>query len=70
MKTKDFEIRLFSLDCTGCGKCLKKCKNDVLKIVDNGMCRFINVINEASCIGCRICEDNCPTHAILITKIE
>jgi len=66
MATKNFEIKLYTFDCTGCEKCIQKCKNNVLKIVDNGMCRFVNVINEASCIGCGLCETYCYHDAIKI----
>jgi len=68
MTTEDFEIKLFTFDCTGCGICRDKCKNNVLKIIDNGMCRFVNVIDEASCIGCGLCEKHCPTNAIKIFR--
>lgn len=66
MATKNFEIKLYTFDCIGCEKCIRKCKNNVLKIVDNGMCRFVNVINEASCTGCGLCETYCYHDAIKI----
>lgn len=66
MTTNNFEIRLFTYDCIGCGICWHKCKKNVLKMVDNGMCKFVNVIKETSCIGCRLCEELCPTNAIII----
>ena len=36
-------IDLFTYSCVGCGKCIRVCSKDVLKLVDNGKIRFINV---------------------------
>jgi NAD-dependent dihydropyrimidine dehydrogenase PreA subunit len=61
-------INLFTYDCTGCGKCIRVCPESVLKIVYNGMTRFINTKNEEECIGCGRCEHACKNNAIKIKK--
>jgi len=66
MATNKFEIKLYTFDCIGCGKCIRKCPNEVLKLVNNGMCRFICVANEYLCTGCKRCEQACRNKAIRI----
>lgn len=58
------EIVLHTFDCIGCGRCIEACGNGVLKFVDNGACRFINVADAARCTGCGRCERRCPKKAI------
>jgi len=60
------EIAIFTFDCTGCGRCVLRCPQHVLKLVDNGMCRFVTVVNEDACVGCGRCEEVCPVKAIKI----
>ena len=62
------EIELYTYDCIGCGKCVKRCPMEVLSLVDNGRCRFISVKNKNRCVGCRKCERRCPTGAIRIKQ--
>ncbi|MFV0588471.1 4Fe-4S dicluster domain-containing protein [Bacteroides reticulotermitis] len=62
------EIELFTYDCIGCGRCVEYCPRGVLRIVENGMCCFVNVANADLCTGCRRCEKACPTKAIHVNK--
>ena len=34
---------LYTFDCSGCGYCTEVCDSGILKLVDNGTCRFVNV---------------------------
>ncbi len=61
-------IDLFSYSCVGCGKCIRVCAKDVLKLVDNGKIRFINVAHAEACDRCRSCEEVCRHHAIRIVN--
>ena len=61
-------IDLFSYSCTGCGRCIRACQNNVLKLVGKGHRRFINVVHEETCNGCKECEKVCRHDAIKIIK--
>lgn len=64
------KIDTITTKCAGCGKCVHVCKIGCLKIVDNGFCRFVNVLDENLCIGCGLCEQICPKQAITIHKTK
>lgn len=64
--------------CTGCGACASVCPKHLITLVpvgtsytvechssDNGAA--VRKVCEAGCIGCRICEKNCPTGAVRVT---
>lgn len=69
-KMKNTEIVLRTYDCTGCGRCVEACRRGVLRLADNGQCRFVQVADAARCAGCRACERSCRNKAIVIRKIE
>lgn len=64
MTTRKQKIVLYTFDCTGCGYCVRVCGSEVLKLVDNGVCRFVNVADASRCNGCGRCERRCPNGAI------
>lgn len=64
-RTKEIaEIRINEEKCTGCGKCVKVCKDFGLKII-NGK---VKISEEPlfGCIGCGHCMSICPVGAITI----
>lgn len=65
--------------CKSCGLCIEACPNDVLLFAkdservhvqcnshDKG--KAVKAVCEVGCIGCKICEKNCPEEAIKVTK--
>ncbi len=45
--------------CIGCGKCMKECAFDAIKVENN-----VAYIDYMKCKMCRKCAAACPTHAI------
>lgn len=59
--------------CKGCGICVAFCPADVLKLSDERNERGHNVASVVAledCIGCELCQDNCPDLAIYVRKDE
>jgi ferredoxin len=52
--------------CTGCGKCIPKCAEGALQIVDGKA----KIIKEVYCDGLGACLGECPQGAITITERE
>ena len=52
--------------CTGCGKCLKACKDDAIL----GKPKFVHVINQKMCVQCNKCLEACPEHAVVTAGAE
>ena len=64
------EIDIFTYNCTGCGKCVTCCPCGCFTLVDNGSCRFVNIIAADLCIGCKLCEQHCPNNVIKIERTK
>ncbi|RHE90087.1 hypothetical protein DW712_16190 [Bacteroides intestinalis] len=64
------KIDTFTYNCIGCGKCVTCCPCGCFTLVDNGSCRFVNVVDADLCIGCKLCEQHCPNKVIRIDKTK
>lgn len=63
--------------CTGCGACVAACPKKVIALVPASVKYYVGCSSKdkgaamkdkctAGCIGCRICEKNCPSEAISV----
>ena len=64
--------------CVACGACVEICPHKVIKLVEQKQRTFVKCMSKdkgaalknicsAGCIGCKICEKNCPKDAIHVT---
>lgn len=63
--------------CTGCGTCVGVCPKKLITVMPQKVIAHVGCSNtekgavarkncEVSCIGCKICEKNCETNAIMV----
>ncbi|MDR2692302.1 MAG: 4Fe-4S dicluster domain-containing protein [Dysgonamonadaceae bacterium] len=57
-------IRVISDNCTGCGKCLKRCSHHVFEMVKDGNGAHITVKNPDKCTACGDCVIFCKFSAL------
>lgn len=48
--------------CEGCGKCVERCKQEALSLVDGKA-----IVNEEKCVLCSYCASVCPVFAIKVS---
>ena len=61
-------IELHTFDCIGCGRCVSACRRGVLRLADNGACRFVVIADAGRCAACGHCARSCPRHAIILRQ--
>ncbi len=72
--TTNYIIAVNSKECNGCGKCVKVCPIDALKLVPlndsqkskNGKSKKTVVLNEELCLGCGVCVKNCSSDSLFL----
>ena len=59
--------------CKGCGLCCFYCSKDIFKLLDKHNAKgyvIVQVCHPEDCIGCKLCEINCPDFAIYVESIR
>jgi len=58
--------------CKGCGLCISYCPKDMLRLAEEPNKKGYNVVEvyrPEECIGCKLCEYNCPDFAIYVENL-
>lgn len=58
-----FNVELDTDDCTLCSACLRLCPTTSIKYEKQHF-----VIDNARCVGCKLCEDACPEHVLRVVS--
>lgn len=53
--------------CLGCGKCVRACQVDAIKLCENED-KMIPMIDENICLGCGLCVRACPNKSLILKK--
>lgn len=53
--------------CIGCGACSQICSSDAIDILEDNGKRIVK-INYGHCSFCGLCQDECPTQALKLTR--
>jgi Pyruvate/2-oxoacid:ferredoxin oxidoreductase delta subunit len=72
--TSNFIVHIDGELCNGCGKCLKKCPVEAIKLENNnqgnGKKELKASVNEDFCLGCGVCFKNCKSGSISMIPRE
>jgi ferredoxin len=61
-------VRVVESHCTGCGRCLKRCKHQVLEMVNDEKGKRVTVKYPGRCSGCGDCLGTCKFRALGLVK--
>jgi len=68
-RKKNKATKMLYLDqerCTGCGACLKKCRRNVLAMVDDENGLHVEIQNPDNCTACNDCARACKFKALTL----
>jgi NAD-dependent dihydropyrimidine dehydrogenase PreA subunit len=61
-------VRIAEENCTGCGKCLKRCRRNVFEMIKDERGTRIIVKNPDNCTACGDCLSGCKFKALEIIE--
>jgi NAD-dependent dihydropyrimidine dehydrogenase PreA subunit len=67
IRKKDKATKILHVDqdkCTGCRVCLKKCRRNVLAIVEDENGKHVEILNPDNCTACNDCVRACKFNAL------
>lgn len=66
---KTISLLIIDAKCTGCGKCIDRCRRSVIALAEEGGYKWAWAVRPDECTGCGKCRKSCPEDAIrLMTK--
>lgn len=73
METEKIMPEINTRKCSGCGKCVDKCPNNVLVLTPTKRNYWhqkskVLVANPQNCVACNACVVSCPHHAISLWR--
>jgi len=63
-QAKSKVVRVICDNCTGCGRCIKRCRRNVLNIIENDAGKHVVVENSQKCTACGDCIAVCKFNAL------
>ena len=68
-----YRVTVIKERCKECGICIMLCPTNVLEKgtqINNKGYRYTVPVNINACIGCHLCEINCPDFAVFVTEVR
>lgn len=63
---KEISLLIIDSQCTGCGRCVSRCRRNVIEIAQQDEHRWAWVVRPDACKACGHCRETCPHDAIRI----
>lgn len=74
IETTNFIPKIIEDGCVGCGKCVKACPIEAIKLIDvkvgENHNKKIAKVDEEICLGCGVCARNCYKNSIFLKRRE
>lgn len=68
-RVREVTVTISNDKCTGCGKCVDKCRHGVMHLRARDDKRWAWLAFPEKCTGCGRCEKACPSYAIMLIDV-